>query len=163
MKPAKSRTAINLIVLYKWDVWIHRQIPSHDLAVMLQAGQSNVKLPAVNRRWPVAAENGCGKVGGSRGLSCWCASAQAASAIPVWLCRIMELTGVNEQARFVLELEFIQCLANPHYLNCKLDLCVLAGFALTNALQMAANSASSMWHLCLKLYKQQSEPHWTST
>jgi len=26
-------------------------------------------------------------------------------------------TGVGEDGRFVLELEFIQCLANPHYLN----------------------------------------------
>lgn len=26
-------------------------------------------------------------------------------------------TGVGEEGRFVLELEFIQCLANPHYLN----------------------------------------------
>ncbi|KAF8068301.1 MED31 [Scenedesmus sp. PABB004] len=30
---------------------------------------------------------------------------------------VMAQTGVNEQARFVLELEFVQCLANPHYLN----------------------------------------------
>lgn len=28
-------------------------------------------------------------------------------------------TQVGEDARFVLELEFIQCLANPHYLNCE--------------------------------------------
>jgi hypothetical protein len=28
-------------------------------------------------------------------------------------------TGVSEEARFVLELEFIQCLASPQYLNCR--------------------------------------------
>jgi hypothetical protein len=34
-------------------------------------------------------------------------------------CRYLAQTGVNEHARFILELEFIQCLANPHYLNCE--------------------------------------------
>ncbi|KAF6252762.1 mediator of RNA polymerase II transcription subunit 31-like protein [Scenedesmus sp. NREL 46B-D3] len=33
------------------------------------------------------------------------------------LSRYLTQTGVNEHARFILELEFIQCLANPHYLN----------------------------------------------
>lgn len=36
----------------------------------------------------------------------------------VCLCSYQDQTGVSEGARFVLELEFIQCLANPHYLNC---------------------------------------------
>jgi hypothetical protein len=31
----------------------------------------------------------------------------------------MTQTGVTEEGRFVLELEFIQCLANPNYLNCE--------------------------------------------
>lgn len=29
-----------------------------------------------------------------------------------------ELCGCSDQARFVMELEMVQCLANPHYLNC---------------------------------------------
>lgn len=29
-------------------------------------------------------------------------------------------TGVSDDKRFAIELEFVQCLANPHYLNCKL-------------------------------------------
>jgi hypothetical protein len=28
--------------------------------------------------------------------------------------------GCSDQERFVMELEFIQCLANPFYLNCEL-------------------------------------------
>lgn len=36
-----------------------------------------------------------------------------------WCCSYQDQTGVGEGARFVLELEFIQCLANPHYLNCR--------------------------------------------
>lgn len=36
-------------------------------------------------------------------------------------CSYMDQTGVSEEGRFVLELEFIQCLANPHYLNCELQ------------------------------------------
>lgn len=29
--------------------------------------------------------------------------------------------GCSDEKRFLLELEFIQCLSNPHYLNCKYD------------------------------------------
>lgn len=29
-----------------------------------------------------------------------------------------ELCGCSDEARFVMELEMVQCLANPHYLNC---------------------------------------------
>jgi hypothetical protein len=29
-----------------------------------------------------------------------------------------ELCGCRDEARFVMELEMVQCLANPHYLNC---------------------------------------------
>lgn len=29
-------------------------------------------------------------------------------------------TGVSDDKRFAIELEFVQCLANPHYLNCAL-------------------------------------------
>ncbi|WIA10931.1 hypothetical protein OEZ85_011096 [Tetradesmus obliquus] len=36
---------------------------------------------------------------------------------PEKLASYQAQTGVVESARFVLELEFIQCLANPHYLN----------------------------------------------
>ena len=37
----------------------------------------------------------------------------------IWLCLFFN-TGVEEaKIRFQVELEFVQCLANPHYLNCK--------------------------------------------
>lgn len=29
-----------------------------------------------------------------------------------------DLCGCPDDARFVMELEMVQCLANPHYLNC---------------------------------------------
>lgn len=35
------------------------------------------------------------------------------------VCSYQSQTGVSEEARFVLELEFIQCLASPQYLNCR--------------------------------------------
>lgn len=30
-----------------------------------------------------------------------------------------ELKGVPDARRFAVELEFVQCLASPHYVNCK--------------------------------------------
>ena len=40
------------------------------------------------------------------------------------LCRITSFCSFSEteeraRLRFQVELEFVQCLANPHYLNCK--------------------------------------------
>lgn len=29
-------------------------------------------------------------------------------------------TGIPDDKRFAVELEFVQCLANPHYLNCEI-------------------------------------------
>ena len=42
----------------------------------------------------------------------------------VTLCRQLvqcsqEVIGCSDEKRFMLELEFIQCLSNPQYLNCK--------------------------------------------
>lgn len=37
----------------------------------------------------------------------------------IWIC-LFFYTGTEEaRTRFQVELEFVQCLANPHYLNCK--------------------------------------------
>ena len=37
----------------------------------------------------------------------------------IWFCLFFN-TGVEQaKMRFQVELEFVQCLANPHYLNCK--------------------------------------------
>lgn len=35
--------------------------------------------------------------------------------------RSANATGVSEHDRFIMELEFVQSLANPHYLHCKLN------------------------------------------
>lgn len=42
-------------------------------------------------------------------------------------CRVYteDEVGCSDQERFVMELEFIQCLANPFYLNCELYRTVL--------------------------------------
>lgn len=48
-------------------------------------------------------------------------------------------TQVGEDARFVLELEFIQCLANPHYLNCE---CVGTG---SLPLSLSVTHAEKQW------------------
>jgi len=34
-------------------------------------------------------------------------------------CRPSFDVGCDEKTRFAVELEFVQCLANPHYLNCE--------------------------------------------
>jgi mediator of RNA polymerase II transcription subunit 31 len=36
--------------------------------------------------------------------------------------RPYEETDADNQLRFLMELEFVQCLANPQYLNCKLQI-----------------------------------------
>jgi hypothetical protein len=42
----------------------------------------------------------------------------AAAAAAAAAASSAELCGCSDEARFVMELEMVQCLANPHYLNC---------------------------------------------
>ena len=52
-----------------------------------------------------------------------CAPCSVSGQLGGALAAAKAATGVDERTRLIVELEFVQCLANPFYLNCELPGC----------------------------------------